>query len=393
MKLVQTTRGGKTQKYLLRGDSEGFINMWAVPDFSLEEIKQLQTSNAVTKGKFSHRCSASSLITNCSLSVLQNTISTSLEQAWSLMDPPPVGILDQLNHPNETIIKLTSSIYLPLQSRLVVGREDGTIVIVPATQTVMLQLLHGKHQQYSDWPPHQVLVGHAGRVNCLLYPHLVHTRYDKTHLLSGGVDFAVCLWDLYCGTLLHRFCVHAGEITQLMVPPENCSQRIQKCICSVASDHSVTLLSLQERKCVTLASRHLFPVVTIKWRPMDDFLIVGCSDGTVYVWQMETGHLDRVLHGMLAEEVLNACEENTGEMGEVTGSTSEIGLSNPAVHFFRGLRHRNINAIKHATQRGIHQLQQLNAHNNHDGNFLMKNRNSPLIIQGLRTNPKGMQCN
>lgn len=37
--------------------------------------------------------------------------------------------------------------------------------------------------------------------------------------------------------------------------------------------------------------------MSIKWRPLDDFLIVGCSDGTVYVWQMETGHLDRVLHG------------------------------------------------------------------------------------------------
>lgn len=65
--------------------------------------------------------------------------------------------------------------------------------------------------------------------------------------------------------------------------------RVQKCICSVASDHSVTLLGLTERKCVVLASRHLFPVVTIKWRPLDDFMIVGCSDGSVYVWQMETG--------------------------------------------------------------------------------------------------------
>ena len=59
----------------------------------------------------------------------------------------------------------------------------------------------------------------------------------------------------------------------------------------MASDHSVTLLGLTEKKCVVLASRHLFPVVTIKWRPLDDFLIVGCSDGTVYVWQMETGDL------------------------------------------------------------------------------------------------------
>lgn len=38
-----------------------------------------------------------------------------------------------------------------------------------------------------------------------------------------------------------------------------------------------------------LAGRHLFPVQTIKWRPLDDFMVVSCSDGTVYVWQMETG--------------------------------------------------------------------------------------------------------
>lgn len=137
---------------------------------------------------------------------------------------------------------------------------------------------------------------------------------------------------------------------------------------------------------MTLASRHLFPVVSIKWRPLDDFLIVGCSDGTVYVWQMETGHLDRVLHGMLAEEVMSACDENVAETSG--GSTSEMGLSNPAVHFFRGLRHRNLSAIRHATQRGIHQLQQLHSNQNQGGDFLMKNRSSPLLIQGLRTNPK-----
>ena len=67
------------------------------------------------------------------------------------------------------------------------------------------------------------MLGHSGRVNCLLYPYGASDRYDKTHLVSGSVDFAVCLWDLYAGTLIHRFCVHAGEITQLLVPPDNCS--------------------------------------------------------------------------------------------------------------------------------------------------------------------------
>lgn len=49
---------------------------------------------------------------------------------------------------------------------------------------------------------------------------------------------------------------------------------------------------------------------------------------------METGHLDRVLHGMLAEEVLSACDENASDSSP-HGSTSELGLANPAVHFFR----------------------------------------------------------
>ena len=40
-----------------------------------------------------------------------------------------------------------------------------------------------------------------------------------------------------------------------------------------------------------LASLHAFPVEMIKWRALDDFLVVGCTDGSVYVWQMETGKI------------------------------------------------------------------------------------------------------
>ncbi|XP_073987557.1 WD repeat-containing protein Rbcn-3B isoform X4 [Rhodnius prolixus] len=358
MRFVENSAKGPL---LIRADSEGSVIVWCVPQVSNSQLSQIRQQPTSTP------------------SVMEPIMSTSISEAWAAMKPPPVGILDQL----ESGSKLTASIYLPQQGRLVVGRDDGTIVIVPATQTVMLQLLHGSHQQYDDWPPHQILSGHTGRVNCLLYPYHVHPRYDKSHLVSGGVDFAVCLWDLYAGTLLHRFCVHAGEITQLLVPPNTCSTRVQKCICSVASDHSVTLLSLTERKCVVLASRHLFPVISIKWRPLDDFMIVGCSDGTVYVWQMETGHLDRVLHGINAEEVMYACDENTNST-----NSCESGMANPAVHFFRGLRHRNISAIRHATQRGLHQLQQLSHHNHHDGGDQQKPRAFPLMIQGLRTNPK-----
>jgi hypothetical protein len=43
-----------------------------------------------------------------------------------------------------------------MQCRLVCGREDGSIIMVPATQTIMLNLLTGKHQNLTNWPQHQV---------------------------------------------------------------------------------------------------------------------------------------------------------------------------------------------------------------------------------------------
>ncbi|XP_013176375.1 PREDICTED: WD repeat-containing protein 7 isoform X2 [Papilio xuthus] len=365
MRFVTTSVGGKQRRLLLRGDSAGVVSLWNVDQAVTPVLNQLPSHAPI--------------------------VMTSLDMAWEEMNPSPVGILDQLSHPDEQEIKLTASIYLLAANRLVVGREDGSIVIVNATHTVQLQLLHGGHQQLDDWPPHQLLLGHNGRVNCLLYPHHIHHRYDRSHLVSGGIDFAVCLWDLFSGALLHRFCVHAGEITQLIVPPHNCSTRIQKCICSVASDHSVTLLSLTERKCVTLASRHLFPVVSIKWRPADDFMVVACSDGTVYVWQMETGHLDRVLHGMIAEEVLSACDETVADDlgGSLAAGAGDLqGLANPAVHFFRGLRHRNLTAMRAATARGLAALS--GGHGAGGAGPLAepaRARRAPLTVQGFRSNP------
>ncbi|XP_035210198.1 WD repeat-containing protein 7-like isoform X2 [Stegodyphus dumicola] len=360
-----TTVRGQLQKILLRGDSSGRVTLWNVPDIPDCDIQKL-------KSEKENNCPEHYPETNMSL-----------EEAWNSMRPSPAGILDQMLAPDSYNLKLTASVYLPLQGRLVCGREDGSIVIISATQTVLLQLLYGKHQTYEDWPPHQLLHGHNGRVNCLLYPYLMHNRYDIAHLLSGGVDFSVCLWDIYTGTLLHRFCVHAGEVTQLLVPPVNCSNRVLQSVCSVASDHSVALLALKDKKCIMLASRHLFPIQVIKWRPLDDFMIIACCDGSVYVWQMETGHLDRYVQGLPAEEILSACDENIVSSGD--------RMTNPAIHFFRGLRHRNLAAIRHAAQRGLNQLHQPQFHPSPqqvDGTEIQRSRAQPLIIQGLRTNPK-----
>uniref|UniRef100_A0A8C9YHG1 WD repeat domain 7 n=1 Tax=Sander lucioperca TaxID=283035 RepID=A0A8C9YHG1_SANLU len=250
-------------KLLIQGDSAGRLSLWSIPDTSpLQPLSTLQVSSTI-----------------------------SLQEAFDKLTPVSAGIIDQLSAlpGKEGPIKVTASVYIPSQGRLVCGREDGSIILVPATQTAIVQLLQGEHMLRRGWPPHRTLRGHRNKVTCVLYPYQISPRYDQRSLVSGGVDFSVIVWDIFTGEMKHIFCVHGGEITQLIVPPENCSTRVQHCVCSVASDHSVGLLSLRERKCIMLASRHLFPIQVIKWRPADDYLVVGCSDGSVYVWQMDTG--------------------------------------------------------------------------------------------------------
>ncbi|XP_015792137.1 WD repeat-containing protein 7-like isoform X2 [Tetranychus urticae] len=361
----QNSQNSQSTRVFIRGDSLGRIATWFVTD---EMIDGVTLEDGVAQGE-----AASHEPDNI----------YSLADAWKSMKPRPLGIMDQLSSGDHPDVKITASVFLPMQGTLVVGREDGSIIIVPATQTLKLQLLHSKVQSSNDnWPQYQILCGHAGKVTCLLYPHHVDSRYQIQHLVSGGVDFSVCLWDLYAGTLLYRFSVHAGEITQLLVPPKDCSSRILSCICSVASDHSVALLSLKENKCIMLASRHMFPVSIIKWRPLDDYMVVGCVDGSVYVWQIETGLLDRVVQGMLADDILSACDDHQA-------ASNEDRLTNPAIHLFRGLKSRNLEAIKHATARGIrHIAGPLHQQKQDVIDPAIQNRSHPLMIQSLKTNPK-----
>ncbi|XP_063066632.1 WD repeat-containing protein 7 [Engraulis encrasicolus] len=345
-------------KLLVQGDSAGRLSLWSVPDASPPP----QPPSAPTE--------------------LQVSSTISLQEAFDKLAPRPAGIIDQLSvitPGSEEPIKVTASVYIPAQGRLVCGREDGSIILVPATQTAIVQLLQGEHMLRRGWPPHRTLRGHRNKVTCLLYPHQVSARYDQRSLVSGGVDFSVIVWDIFTGEMKHIFCVHGGEITQLIVPPENCSTRVSHCVCSVASDHSVGLLSLRERKCIMLASRHLFPIQVIKWRPCDDYLVVGCSDGSVYVWQMDTGALDRCVMGITAVEILNACDE--------LAPATVDALNHPAVNLKQAMTRRSLAALKNMAQHKLQTLAtNLLAADNADKGNLPKYSHNALVVQAMKTN-------
>uniref|UniRef100_UPI00398E8EF6 WD repeat-containing protein 7 isoform X5 n=1 Tax=Pristiophorus japonicus TaxID=55135 RepID=UPI00398E8EF6 len=343
-------------KLLIQGDSSGRLLIWCIPE--TDDLPQRGT-----------------------VQELKVTTSSCLQDTFDHLIPRPAGIIDQLSAlpGSEEPLKVTASVYIPSHGRLVCGREDGSIVIVPATQTAIVQLLQGEHMLRRGWPPHRTLRGHRSKVTCLLYPHQVSSRYDQRYLVSGGVDFSVIIWDINSGEMKHIFCVHGGEITQLVVPPENCSSRVQYCICSVASDHSVGLLSLRDKKCIMLASRHLFPIQIIKWRPSDDYLVVGCSDGSVYVWQMDTGALDRCVMGITAVEILNACDEAVPAAVDT--------LSHPAVNLKQAMTRRSLTALKHMAHHKLQTLAtNLLASEAADKGALPKYSHNALMVQAMKTN-------
>ncbi|XP_059808731.1 WD repeat-containing protein 72-like isoform X5 [Hypanus sabinus] len=309
-------------KILFCGEASGRISMWHIPDVPManrdgspQEIKM--TATLSLQGAFEKHKILTEEITD-QLDVHVNGFQTGL---------------------------ITASVYIPNLENLVCGCENGRIIITLGLHAARAQLLvehfflkaycaNCAHYSWETpkklstlgaatqkprkftiwknkaWLPHRILVGHCGRVTSLLHPHSKSATFDASWLASGDEESCVILWNMFKGEALHKFVLHAGPVLNLSVCPEECSPEMRQTICCVANDNSVALLSLQCRACLMHARKHLSPVSLIKWRPAEDLLIVGCKDGAVYVWDIETGTLDRHETGEIAKAIIGSCDDS-----------------------------------------------------------------------------------
>ena len=113
------------------------------------------------------------------------------------------------------------------------------------------------------WPQHCVMRGHKGAVKCLLHPASYSRAYASDHLLSGGADFTVKLWDLYAGVLVHTFAVHGGEVANIIsCPPEINVSRRSFSLFTPSQPHTITpshhhTLTLHIVLTVTLSHKYI----------------------------------------------------------------------------------------------------------------------------------------
>ncbi|KAI8142674.1 hypothetical protein BJV82DRAFT_613847 [Fennellomyces sp. T-0311] len=210
---------------------------------------------------------------------------------------------------------------VPVSSNhLAIGYESGSICVVPLS----LALLHlSDLSQYVDHRSSvRVFEGaHRGSVTCMI----VHESHQHQYLLSGGRDGAVKIWNLIDGKYIVSFTVHALPVKSFIDPAEQSEARIRGCVVSVARDNSVALISVDSMSCLFIFPSHPYPLSAIQWRTAEDYLVLGYSDETSYVWQLATGYLDRVLHGKSSKQVF---DDDRWPINQVSASTSKPSNGN-----------------------------------------------------------------
>jgi WD40 repeat protein len=153
-----------------------------------------------------------------------------------------------------------------------------------------------------------VIRAHRGSVTKLLHPFYHGASVDSAIFVSGSSDCCIKVWKL--GTLQHTFKNQAGVIVNLLCPPASSALLKRGCFCSIASDHSFAIYSIDAMSCLHIISGLASPVHEVRWRCADDFVVLWCGgdqNHTVYVWQLSSGHLDRKATGQLALDILAAC--------------------------------------------------------------------------------------
>uniref|UniRef100_A0A8C3X6J0 WD repeat domain 72 n=1 Tax=Cyanoderma ruficeps TaxID=181631 RepID=A0A8C3X6J0_9PASS len=273
-------------KVLFSGEASGGITLWHIPDVPVSTF-------------------------DGSAKEIPITTMWSLQDNFDKHHSMSEGIIDQLCGSEDGFgsAVVSSSVYIPGLDKLVCGCENGKIFVTLGLKTARARLLENI-SFLKDNLPYKVLNGHSSRVTCLLYPHDTSVRFDPSWLLSGGQDSVVICWDIFTGGILHQFNLQSGAVTELFQSPEHYTLNDQSIVCCVCSDHSVAILHLQKRQCLLHARKHLFPVKKIKFDPLENVLIVGCEDNSVYIWEIETGTLERHETGETARAILSAIEDS-----------------------------------------------------------------------------------
>ncbi|KAG0233636.1 hypothetical protein BGW42_007309 [Actinomortierella wolfii] len=106
------------------------------------------------------------------------------------------------------------------------------------------------------------------------------------------------------GAELACFRNHSSNIKFFVQMPEDVTSRLRKCVMSIAEDYSISVISFEEMSCIYLFGAYQHRLLSIQWRPPEDYVVLCYSEGVALVWQLQTGHLERTITGEAARELM-----------------------------------------------------------------------------------------
>ncbi|GJJ75514.1 hypothetical protein EMPS_07872 [Entomortierella parvispora] len=147
----------------------------------------------------------------------------------------------------------------------------------------------------------KLLQGHVGPVSCIFTSE---DLLERSFVLTGGKDCSSRIWNIDAGREVACFNNHSRPIEHYFQVPEDGNTRMKRTVISVAEDHSVAIISIEEMSCIFLFGGYTHTLKTIQWRPPEDYVVLWYTDETAFVWQIQTGHLDRIVKGEAAREIM-----------------------------------------------------------------------------------------
>jgi WD40 repeat protein len=170
-----------------------------------------------------------------------------------------------------TCIDVPSQVYRP--DSLVTGGSDGLIKLWA------LRAPTGSRRTNPGGDALNTLSGHSGRILCL------KTAWHGDHLLSGGADRTIRVWDLATGggKCIHKLCGHFGWITNVQYWGPNT-------IVSASTDRSVALWDARVRSSpLFILRKHQSPISDLLvGSRTDPHMVSAAADGTIATWDFRS---------------------------------------------------------------------------------------------------------
>ncbi|KAJ3322647.1 hypothetical protein HDV06_002861 [Boothiomyces sp. JEL0866] len=204
--------------------------------------------------------------------------------------------MSQVWHIGKKQVQYTTMVAL-LKKYIAVGFADGTIAIVPQT-TILTE-----DQNYWMKTAVRILIGHNNSISCLFVPDFAQLS-TKNILLSGDSGGKVIMWNSLTGQTLGCFYNHSQSVTGFVQVPHEVGGKYKTSALSIAQDNSVGLIQLEEKTSVAFVG-HKNRICAVYWRTIDHYLMmIHCIDGSLHIWHMKSGNLDRVVRDWSVDEII-----------------------------------------------------------------------------------------